>query len=64
MQAGLSKVACELLVKITAYLVSMAGYFAWHFFTDGVFYIKNISGLAAHFDNSVVYFKPFSQPCA
>ena len=56
--AGLSKVASCQQKSPPTWLV-LAGYPAWHFFTDGIFFKKKIPGLAAYFDNSAVYFKTF-----
>ena len=57
-RAGLSKVAGCRQISPPTRLVS-AGYSAWHFFMDGIFLKNNIPGLAAYFDDSVVYFKTF-----
>ena len=58
--SGLSKVASCWHKSAPTWLVS-ASYSAWYFFMDGLFK-WNISGLAANFDNSAVYFKTFWQP--
>ena len=50
----------RLPAKITAYLVSI-GWLLCSAFLYRVFKLK-IPGLAAYFDNSVVYFKTFWQP--
>ena len=47
--------------KIASICLVLAGYSAWHFFTDGISQIKY--HWAGHFfDNSAIYFKTFWQP--
>ena len=58
---GLSKVSGCRRKSPPTWLV-LVGYSGWHFFAYSVFQ-KNIPGLAAFFDMSAIYFKPFWQPC-